>query len=287
MIEIHRILKEKEIVIDLLKKRNLDLSSDINYIHDVEIERRDYQKLTDGLRHELNILSTDISNRERCTILKQEIKKNLELMNGLEKEIFNLLVKIPNIPSQDVPFGKGYDDNTHIYQKNHHHPETKGQLKHWELIDKYKIGSFDLGNKITGRGFPVYIDKGAKLQRSIINFCLEEAAKFGFIEYEVPILVNKESVFGTGQYPDKDDQMYFIDKDDLYLVPTAEVPLTNIWRDVILDKTDLPILATSYTPCFRREAGTYGKDVRGLNRLHQFDKVELVCITTQDDSDIN
>jgi seryl-tRNA synthetase len=250
-------------------------------IYDTELNRKKFQLEIETKRHEFNDLNRKRENIEKCQVLKTEIKTledNIALLNEI---IFTNLLKIPNVPHITVKEGKGYDDNEVIFQKDFQH--THENLKHWEIAEKLNIINFELGNKITGKGFPVYINKGARLQRAIINFCLDEANKFGFIEHQVPILVNKDTVYATGQFPDKEDQMYYLPKDDLYLIPTAEVPLTNIYRDTIVNKEELPIMLTGYTPCFRREAGGYGKDIKGLNRLHQFDKIELVCITTQED----
>lgn len=200
-----------------------------------------------------------------------------QTLSEVEVKIENLLVLLPNLPHKSVPEGKGAEDNIVVRQGNIAALPNNG-LPHWDLAKKYDIIDFELGNKITGSGFPVYKGKGAKLQRALISFFLDEAIKAGYNEVIPPFLVNEDSGFGTGQLPDKEGQMYHVPIDNLYLIPTAEVPVTNIFRDVILDEKDLPQKYTAYTPCFRREAGSYGKDVRGLNRLHQFDKVEIVVI---------
>jgi seryl-tRNA synthetase len=283
MIHINKIIEEKDKVIQDIKKRNFDYTTDINLIYDKEINRRNLQIEIDNLRFQFNTLNKNKGNREECVKIKNLIKEKDILLTNLKDEIFDILVKIPNVPHHTVPNGVGYDDNKIILQKDFTHKTVEYPLAHWDLATKYNIIDFELGNKITGKGFPVYINKGAKLQRAIINFCLDEAGKYGFIEHQVPILVNRETVYGTGQYPDKEEQMYHIEKDNLYLIPTAEVPLTNIYRDVTIDIDKMPVLMTGYTPCFRREAGAYGKDTRGLNRIHQFDKIELVCLTTQED----
>lgn len=283
MIDINKILENKDLIIENLNKRNLNCKFEIYTVYEKETLRRELQKQNDDLKHQFNTLNKKKDNRDVCIELKFTINQNDGKIEKLKEEIFNILVKIPNTPHFDVPFGKGYDDNKVIFQKDYTHPTIDKPLKHWEICDKLNIIDFELGNKITERGFPVYINKGARLQRAIINFCLDEAGKYGFIEHQVPLLVNRDTVYATGQYPDKEGQMYHIEKDDLYLIPTAEVPLTNIYRGVTIDEEELPILITGYTPCFRREAGAYGKDTKGLNRLHQFDKIELVCLTTQED----
>ena len=284
MIHIKKILDNKDFVIENLKKRNIDFTNQINNAYDKAIEKNNLKLKNEKLQHQINInKKIDKNEIENLKKLKNDIKLNIDLLEKLDKEIFDILIAIPNIPHEDVPFGKGYNDNKFILQKDYEIKLPNNPIPHWDLAIKKNIINWDLGNKLTERGFPVYINKGARLQRAIINFCLDEATKYGFIEHQVPILVNRDTVYATGQFPDKEDQMYHIEKDDLYLIPTAEVPLTNIYRNETLKKEDLPILLCGYTPCFRREAGTYGKETKGLNRLHQFDKIELVCITTQED----
>jgi len=280
MIHINYILENKEKVKKGLAKRNLNLDNQIETVYNKEIERKALNLEIENLRNQVNNLNwkEDKGKAKELKIKVQTLDDGIKL---LETEIFNILVLIPNFAHDDVDFGVGYEDNKVIFEKVYNHVEIETPLTHWEIAEKYKIIDFEVGNKLTGAGFPVYVNKGARLQRAIINFCLDEAVKYGFTEYQVPHLVNKETVFATGQYPDKEGQMYHIEKDDLYLIPTAEVPLTNIYRNTTVD--NLPILLTGYTPCFRREAGAYGKDKKGLNRIHQFDKIELVCITTQDD----
>ena len=281
MIEINKILENKDLVVDALTKRNIDMRYEVYQIYEKEIQRKQLQIELENKRHIFNKLTKD-KKIEECIVIKKEIKGIEAEFNTLTQEIREILIKLPNVPHTDVHPGKDYNDNKIIYTKEYD-LGYKGQYTHWEIAEKLKLINFELGNKITGRGFPVYVNKGAKLQRAIINFCLDEATKFGFIEHQVPILVNQDTVYGTGQYPDKEDQMYHIEKDNLYLIPTAEVPLTNMFRGDTLKREDLPILVTGYTPCFRREAGAYGKDTKGLNRLHQFDKIELVALTTQED----
>lgn len=274
-------MNNKEGIIGALEKRNIDVRCKIENIYDNEILRKQILLITEKERAEFNILNKNRENIELCINLKKDIKENEVKLKNIEKEIFDILITIPNIPHEDVKFGKGYDDNEIIFQNKIE--EHKNKLTHWDIAEKKGIINFELGTKLTERGFPVYIGKGAKLQRALINFCLDEATEYGFTEHQVPILVNKDAVYATGQFPDKEDMMYHIEKDDLYLIPTAEVPLTNMFRDKTFEETELPIMVAGYTPCFRREAGNYGKEIKGLNRLHQFDKVELVCITTQED----
>ena len=215
----------------------------------------------------------------------KEMTKTIEAsLVVLEKEVLELLYKIPNVPHEKVPAGIGADDNLKVSETGQIPQLAADALPHWELIKKYDIIDFDLGNKIAGAGFPVYKGKGAKLQRALINFFLDEADKLGYREIQPPIVVNEASGYGTGQLPDKESQMYFIPEDGLYLIPTAEVPITNLYRDVIVAEDDLPIKNVGYTPCFRREAGSWGAHVRGLNRLHQFDKVEIVQIRKAEES---
>jgi seryl-tRNA synthetase len=201
-----------------------------------------------------------------------------------EEELQKVLYLIPNVPAENVPTGRTPEENITVHQHGSMPALRPDAMPHWELIKKYDIIDFDLGNKISGAGFPVYKGKGAKLQRALINFFLDEAAKEGYTEIQPPIVINKASGFGTGQLPDKEGQMYYITEDELYLIPTAEVPVTNLYRDVIMNEVDLPVRNVAYTPCFRREAGSWGAHVRGLNRLHQFDKVEIVQIRKAEES---
>jgi seryl-tRNA synthetase len=224
------------------------------------------------------------SAREKVAALKESSKTLDETLKTTEEKIQNLLVVLPNLPHESVPEGKTAEDNL-IERTGGTIPQLPADaLPHWDLAKKYDLIDFELGVKITGAGFPVYKGRGARLQRSLINFFLDNAREAGFTEVQPPYVVNAASGFGTGQLPDKEGQMYHVDLDDLYLIPTAEVPVTNIYRDVILEEKDLPIKNTAYSACFRREAGSYGKDVRGLNRLHQFDKVEIVCIEKPENS---
>ncbi len=215
---------------------------------------------------------------------KSEIQNFIGQLNIFETQLQNELVKLPNLPSEKVPAGRTPDDNVIVREGGNKPSLPKDALPHWELAKKYDLINFELGNKITGSGFPVYKNKGAKLQRALIQYFLDYNIAAGYTEYSPPYLVNETTAFGTGQLPDKEGQMYFATEDKFYLIPTAEVPVTNIYRDEILRENDLPIKMTAYTPCFRREAGSYGKDVRGLNRVHQFDKVEIVQLVHPDKS---
>ena len=286
-----------EAIKGLKKKLFPNAEQVVSDILQLDSQRRQIQKQQDDKLAHSNQLSKEIGllmkagKKDEAEQLKQEAKNLsdeakilVEQVSVLEEKLRNLLLTVPNLPSKFVPEGRDSDDNEIVY----HHgkapvlPETA--LPHWELIVKYDIIDFELGNKVTGAGFPFYKGKGAKLQRALINFFLDEAEKAGYKEVQPPILINKDSGFGTGQLPDKDGQMYHATQDDLYLIPTAEVPITNMYRDVIIEAKDLPIKNVGYTPCFRREAGSWGADVRGLNRLHQFDKVEIVQIQHPEDS---
>ncbi len=231
-----------------------------------------------GKANEANILKSE------TTELKQQSKELTEVLDLLEKEQNQLLITLPNLPHSSVPIGKTPEDNILIYSEGSIPQLSDDCLAHWDLATKYNIIDFELGNKITGSGFPVYKGKGAKLQRALINFFLDNAINNGFTEIQPPLMVNEASGYGTGQLPDKEGQMYHVTLDNLYLIPTAEVPITNLYRDVMLKADQLPIKNVAYSQCFRREAGSYGKDVRGLNRLHQFDKVEIVQLQTPERS---
>jgi seryl-tRNA synthetase len=222
--------------------------------------------------------------RKKSTELKSVVKDLEQALQQIEKSLNEKLIELPNLPHSSVKAGKSDTDNETVYEEGEIPVLAENALPHWELASKYDIIDFDLGSKVTGAGFPFYKGKGARLQRALINFFLDEALKQDYIEYQPPLLINEDSGFGTGQLPDKEGQMYFVGEDNLYLIPTAEVPITNIYRNVILKEDDLPIKNVAYSNCFRREAGSYGKDVRGLNRLHQFDKVEIVQIATPERS---
>jgi len=230
--------------------------------------------------------NTDEAERHKAQTadLKQAIATGEDQVRSIEAAMHELLVLLPNLPHHDIPAGRLAEDNKVVQEHGAIPTLHEGALPHWELARKHNLIDWELGVKLTGAGFPVYLGKGARLQRALINFFLDHATAAGYLEVEPPILVNADSGFGTGQLPDKEGQMYYVTEDQLYLIPTAEVPITNLYRDVIVDEKDLPIRNCGYTPCFRREAGSYGKDVRGLNRLHQFDKVEIVQITRPEDS---
>jgi len=283
-------------VIDSLKKRNKDYSSDLKKIIDFNENRKKQQTNLDTLLSKVNTLSKQIGElfkngkvdeanelKKEVDKIKPEIKLLQELLNSNNKDLEELLCSIPNVPNVLVKKGSDENDNEIMFESTFKVNDEK-LLEHWELCEKFDIVDFELGNKVTGSGFPVYKGKGATLQRALINYFLDKNTSSGYTEVQPPVLVNEESAFATGQLPDKEGQMYHINNDDLYLIPTAEVPITNFYRNSIINSSDLPIKLTGYTPCFRREAGSYGKDVRGLNRLHQFDKVEIVRIEKPENS---
>jgi seryl-tRNA synthetase len=298
MLQVAVIREEKEKVINGLRKRRLkNIEQTIETVLSLDNTRKQTQRQQDDLLAESNGLAKEIGNlmksgqkeqAEKLKVRTAEIKKtvsdlSVELATA-EEELQKLLYTLPNVPHTDVPEGGGADDNKEVHRHGNVPTLHDGALPHWELIKKYDIIDFDLGNKISGAGFPVYKGKGAKLQRALINFFLDEAEKQGYFEVQPPIVVNEASGYGTGQLPDKEGQMYFMNEDKLYLIPTAEVPITNLYRDVILTDENLPVKNVGYTPCFRREAGSWGAHVRGLNRLHQFDKVEIVQIRKPEES---
>ena len=298
MLEIKRIRKEKDIIVKKLSNiRNIDVSEKIDQILVLDEKKRETQQLLESKSAVMNNMSSEIGlqfkqgNVEKANILKSQTGKLKEEIKNLksnflnfESDINNLLYDIPNIPHISVPAGKNENDNDIVYEDPYENSAKVSNLPHWDLCKKHNLIDFELGVKITGSGFPVYIGKGAILQRALIQFFLNEANNSGYQELLVPHLVNESSGYGTGQLPDKEGQMYHIKKENLYLIPTAEVPITNIYRNEIIEKNNLPIKHVGYTPCFRREAGSYGKDVRGLNRLHQFDKVEIVQIVEASNS---
>ena len=297
MLTLKVINQDAEEVVRRLSIKHFDAREIIDQIITADGLRRSTQTSLDNLLGEINTLSKSIgalmkegkkeeaaTAREKVGMMKESVRQLDETLKETEEKIQLLLVNIPNLPHESVPEGKGADENL-IERSGGEMPLLEeGALPHWELAKRYDLIDFELGVKIAGAGFPVYKGKGARLQRSLINFFLDCARDAGFIEVQPPYLVNSDSGFGTGQLPDKEGQMYHVGVDDLYLIPTAEVPVTNMYRDVILDGKELPIKNTAYSACFRREAGSYGKDVRGLNRLHQFDKVEIVCIEKPEDS---
>jgi seryl-tRNA synthetase len=297
MLQVPYLRENTEKALSGLAKRNKDFSATVESIISVDESRRKLQNELDNLLAESNKISKTIGDlfkegkreeadgmKVRTTEIKEECKGIEINLSQLEEELKQLLYQVPNVPHESVVFGKGADENEVVYSSGDITTLDESKLPHWELCEKHNLIDFELGVKITGAGFPVYIGKGARLQRALINFFLEEAMKAGYTEHQVPHMVNEASGYGTGQLPDKEGQMYHVGVDDLYLIPTAEVPLTNLYRDVLLKEEQLPIKLTGYTPCFRREAGSYGKDVRGLNRLHQFDKVEIVQLSKQEDS---
>ena len=297
MLQIAFIRENQEKVLKALAKRNMDAKSIVEQAVQLDEKRRATQAEMDSILSESNKLSKDIGElmksgeKSKAEILKQknvslkEKSKDLgEKLDVYTNELTEQLYLLPNLPADLVPEGKTPEDNLTTLQEGEIPVLHEGALPHWELVKKYDIIDFELGNKITGAGFPVYKGKGAKLQRALITYFLDKNTDAGYQEYQVPHLVNEASAYGTGQLPDKEGQMYHDKTDDLYLIPTAEVPVTNLFRDVLLQENELPILATAYTPCFRREAGSYGAHVRGLNRLHQFDKVEIVRVEHPDKS---
>ncbi|MDA1267772.1 MAG: serine--tRNA ligase [Bacteroidetes bacterium] len=281
-----------------LKKRNQVHADDtLQQVLALDELRKFSQTQRDQLQAEANTISKEIgilmkegktveatAVRDRSALLKTQIKELEEQHDQAEEELKALLYTLPNVPHEAVPPGKSAEDNVILFTYGEI-PNLEGsKLPHWELIKKYDIIDFDLGIKIAGAGFPVYKGKGARLQRALINYFLDQALAAGYLEIQPPILVNEDSGYGTGQLPDKEGQMYYVSEDKLFLIPTAEVPITNLYRDVLVNVSDLPIKNVGYTPCFRREAGSWGAHVRGLNRLHQFDKVEIVQITHPDNS---
>jgi len=297
MLTINQIRENSAFIINRLKVKNFAAEEIISNIIRLDSERREIQTKADSLQNEMNNASKAIgtlmqqgkkdeaeTQKQKTYSLKEEIKNLQNKISPIETDLKNEIIKLPNLPHESVPMGKTPDDNVIVRQGGTMPSISENALPHWDLIKKYNIIDFDLGVKITGAGFPVYFGKGAKLQRALINFFLDEGIKAGYTEVMPPIAVNEDSGFGTGNLPDKEGQMYHVQIDNFYLIPTAEVPVTNIYRDVILNGEELPIRNIAYTPCFRREAGSWGAHVRGLNRLHQFDKVEIVQIAHPDRS---
>jgi seryl-tRNA synthetase len=298
MLQIQVIRENANAVLEGLRKRNVKQGEElVNQALTFDKLRREKQLAHDELVSEGNRISREVGalikagQKAKADELIAQVSASKKAASDLgmelaaaEEELQKVLHLIPNVPASKVPAGKGAEDNLNVYQHGAMPHLPPGSQPHWELIRKYDIIDFELGNKISGAGFPVYKGKGAKLQRALINFFLDEAATQGYREIQPPVVVNKASGFGTGQLPDKEGQMYFISEDELYLIPTAEVPITNLYRDLILSEQDLPVKNAGYTPCFRREAGSWGAHVRGLNRLHQFDKVEIVQIRKPEES---
>jgi seryl-tRNA synthetase len=292
------VLRERpEYVVRRLAVKNLDAQSLVDQILSIDEDRRKVQVELDNLLNQQNTIAKQVGElyksgkkaegddlKNKSAALKQTVQELSEKLSGLEAAMNEELVKLPNMPSERVPQGRTPEDNEVVHQEGDIPALDAAAKPHWEIAAQYDIIDFELGVKLTGAGFPVYKGKGARLQRALINYFLDRAAEAGYGEVQPPILVNKDSGFGTGQLPDKDAQMYHVQLDEFYLIPTAEVPVTNIFRDVILKTEELPVKLCAYTPCFRREAGSYGKDVRGLNRLHQFDKVEIVQVQHPDKS---
>lgn len=297
MLTINLIRENSDFIVERLRIKNFDAGEIVGRILELDQTRREIQSKCDQMQADMNRISKEIGGmmkegrkdeaavaREKTYSLKEDIKQLSDRLVVLENEVRNEIIRLPNLPSELVAPGYGADDNVKVKESGVIPVLTDTALAHWDLIKKYDIIDFDLGIKLTGAGFPVYKGKGARLERSLISFFLDEAVNAGYTELMPPILVNEDSGFGTGQLPDKEGQMYHATADNFYLIPTAEVPVTNIYRDVILDSDDLPIRNVAYTPCFRREAGSWGAHVRGLNRLHQFDKVEIVQIAHPDSS---
>lgn len=297
MLTLRDINERSEEIIRRLKKRNVDFTEQINNVIALDEKRRSTQAELDTQLAQVNALSRSIGGlmkegkRDEAETIKQEVSglkettKQLETdLKAAEEAIQEALYEIPNVPHESVPEGNTDEDNEVVREGGEMPSLHEGALPHWELAKKYDIIDFGLGVKVTGAGFPVYKGKGSRLQRALINFFLDNATAAGYTEVQPPLLVNEASGYGTGQLPDKEGQMYHVGIDDLYLIPTSEVPVTNLYRNVILEEGDFPIKNTAYSQCFRREAGSYGKDVRGLNRLHQFDKVEIVAVENPENS---
>jgi len=293
MLQLKYLRENKEAVLKALEKRNFKEVKLIDNLLDLDESRRKTQTELDQQLAEANSIAKEIGQlfkngepdkaqelKERSGQLKSSSKELQELLQDTENKMSELRYQIPNVPKDIVPSGSSEEDNIEVERGGRIPELSEGALPHWELAEKYDLIDFELGSKITGAGFPVYKGKGARLQRALINYFLDKNVAAGYQETQVPHLVNELSGYGTGQLPDKEGQMYHVTADDLYLIPTAEVPLTNIFRDQLLEEKQLPICLTGYTPCFRREAGSYGSHVRGLNRLHQFDKVEIIRLET-------
>lgn len=297
MLQVPFIRENREFVIERLQRKNFKAIELVDVIIDLDEKRRSYQNQSDNVASEANQLAKQVGElmrtgkkdeaeqiKQKSTALKDSLKQFQDQLATIEVELHQALVQLPNLPHTSVPAGITPEENEVVHQWGEIPKLYEGAKPHWELTSQYDIIDFELGVKITGAGFPVYKGKGARLQRALINFFLDEGLKAGYNEVMPPHVVNAESGFGTGQLPDKEGQMYHMPIDDLYMIPTAEVPVTNLYRDVILKEEELPIKNVAYTPCFRREAGSYGAHVRGLNRLHQFDKIEIVQIVHPENS---
>lgn len=297
MLQVNFIKANRDKVLKGLAKKNFTETSLVDKIISLDDERKKFQYELDELQSKINANSKEIGQlmssgkKELAEEKKQEVaamKISLQpvskKLSVVEKNLYDSLIKLPNLPHVTVPKGKTSEENEIVREGGEKPQLYDGAVPHWDLAKKYDLINFELGNKVTGAGFPFYKNKGAKLQRALIQYFLDYNTAAGYMEYEPPFMVNEASAYGTGQLPDKEGQMYFATEDNFYLIPTAEVPLTNIYRDEIIKENELPVKMTAYTPCFRREAGSYGKDVRGLNRVHQFDKVELVQLVHPDKS---
>jgi seryl-tRNA synthetase len=297
MLPIQLFRQNKELVLEGLKKRNFKETELVDQIIEIDEKRRHLQVENDNLAASINAASKNIGQlmaqgkKDEAEAIKAEVAGHKEQtkelaakLAELEQEQYDLIIRLPNLPHSSVPVGKTPEENEVVRQSGTRPDLTAQKLPHWELTEKYNLINFELGTKLTGSGFPVYIGQGAKLQRALISYFLNYNIDAGYTEFYPPYMVNEDSARGTGQLPDKEGQMYHAVADNFYLIPTAEVPVTNVYRDEIVKESDLPIKMTAYTPCFRREAGSYGKDVRGLNRLHQFDKVEIVQLVQPEKS---
>jgi seryl-tRNA synthetase len=297
MLQLAFIRQNKDLVKERLAVKHFADLHLVDTIVELDEQRRKAQTENDEVAAKINAASKEIGQlmakgqkeeadkqKAEVSLLKEQSKQLADKLSSIEKEVNDLLLKLPNLPSTLVPKGKTPEDNTIVREGGNKVQLHAGAVPHWDLAKKYNLIDFELGNKLTGSGFPVYINKGAKLQRALIQYFLDFNTAAGYTEYLPPHLVNEATAYGTGQLPDKEGQMYYVNEDNLYLIPTAEVPVTNIYRDEIVKESDLPIKMTAYTPCFRREAGSYGKDVRGLNRVHQFDKIEIVQLVQADKS---
>lgn len=297
MLQLNILRTQKEFVLERLRVKNFKTPESIELILKIDEQRRKIQTENEELLAKINVASKEIGKliasgdtesaekmKAEVASFKENTKDLTEKLNVLEQQQYDELVLIPNLPHTLVPIGTTPEENVEVKTGNEIPALYEGATPHWDLCAKYNLINFELGTKITGAGFPVYVNQGARLQRALVNYFLDFNTKAGYIEHQPPHVVNNASAFGTGQLPDKEGQMYHCSVDDLYLIPTAEVPITNIYRDEIIKEIELPIKMTAYTPCFRREAGSYGKDVRGLNRLHQFDKVEIVQFSVPEKS---
>ena len=297
MLQVQFIRQNKELVLERLGVKNFKEPALVEEILALDDQRKKLTLEYDDTQAKVNSASKEIgklmasgdkaaaeARKQEVAAFKQALGPISESLASVEKTLQDTLVKLPNLPGANVPVGKTPEDNVEVRGGGQQPVLAEGSVPHWDLAKKYDLIDFELGNKITGSGFPVYKNKGARLQRALISYFLDFNTAAGYIEMLPPYMVNEASAYGTGQLPDKEGQMYFVTEDNFYLIPTAEVPVTNIYRDEILKESDLPVKMTAYTPCFRREAGSYGKDVRGLNRLHQFEKVELVQLVRPDQS---